>query len=164
MGALIDSSVLIASQRGDLDLETKLVDYTETDLAVAAITASELLHGVHRADDEARRAHDQELHELRSKTAGRQRGRRMACLHEEADAHQCQDDVEDLGGGTARVFHLRRARHGGERCVEDRRLVFRGNGMAQPWVGFSPEARHLNAPSIGPGSPSRTEQRRSRNG
>ena len=56
MGALIDSSVLIASQRGDLDLETKLVDYTETDLAVAAITASELLHGVHRADDEARRS------------------------------------------------------------------------------------------------------------
>ena len=56
MGALIDSSVLIASERGDLDLEAKLVDYTETDLAVAAITASELLHGIHGADDEARRS------------------------------------------------------------------------------------------------------------
>ena len=56
MGALIDSSVLIASERGDLDLEVKLGEYTETDLAVAAITASELLHGVHRTDDEARRS------------------------------------------------------------------------------------------------------------
>ena len=56
MGALIDSSILIASERGDLDLEDKLADFTETDLAVAAITASELLHGVHRADDEGRRS------------------------------------------------------------------------------------------------------------
>ena len=44
MGALIDSSVLIAAERGRLDLESVLRDYAETDFALAAITASELLH------------------------------------------------------------------------------------------------------------------------
>jgi tRNA(fMet)-specific endonuclease VapC len=56
MGALIDSSVLIAAERGQLDLESILQDYAETDFALAAITASELLHGVHRAKGTRRRA------------------------------------------------------------------------------------------------------------
>ena len=55
MGALIDSSVLIAAERGRLDLESVLRDYAETDFALAAITASELLHGVHRAKSQVRR-------------------------------------------------------------------------------------------------------------
>ena len=55
MGALIDASVLIAAERGDLDLETRLRDLDD-ELALSVITASELLHGVHRAPDEARRA------------------------------------------------------------------------------------------------------------
>ena len=55
MAALIDSSVLVAVERGDLDLESALRDF-EDDLALSVVTASELLHGVHRARDEARRA------------------------------------------------------------------------------------------------------------
>ena len=34
----------------------KLVDYADEDLALSVITASELLHGVHRAESETRRA------------------------------------------------------------------------------------------------------------
>lgn len=56
MGALIDASVLIAAERGTLDLDAILEDHGEDDLALAAITACELLHGVHRADTEARRS------------------------------------------------------------------------------------------------------------
>jgi predicted nucleic acid-binding protein len=47
--------VLIAAERGQLDLDALLDDYAEVDFALSAITASELLRGVHRADTEARR-------------------------------------------------------------------------------------------------------------
>jgi predicted nucleic acid-binding protein len=47
VGALIDTSVLIAIERRELDLAT-LRDDDDEDVAIAAITASELLHGVHR--------------------------------------------------------------------------------------------------------------------
>ena len=56
MGALIDASVLIAAERGSLDLESVLDEFRDEELALAAITASELLHGVHRADTETRRS------------------------------------------------------------------------------------------------------------
>jgi len=56
VGALIDSSVLIAAERGTLDLDSVLEDYGDVDFALASITASELLHGVHRADSEERRS------------------------------------------------------------------------------------------------------------
>ena len=49
MAALIDSSVLIAVERGDLSAEVISTRYAETDVAMSAVTASELLHGVHRA-------------------------------------------------------------------------------------------------------------------
>lgn len=55
MGALIDSSVLVAAERGTLDLDSVLEEYGEVDFALAAVTASELLHGVRRADSEERR-------------------------------------------------------------------------------------------------------------
>ena len=55
MGALIDSSVLIAAERGTLDLESILRDYVEEHFSLSAITASELFHGVHRAKTEGRR-------------------------------------------------------------------------------------------------------------
>jgi predicted nucleic acid-binding protein len=55
MGALIDSSVLIAAERGSLDLESVLQDYAEVDFGLSAITASELLQGVHRAGTEVQR-------------------------------------------------------------------------------------------------------------
>lgn len=48
MAILIDSSVLIAAERGALDLR-KTMAGAEEEIALAAITASELLHGVHRA-------------------------------------------------------------------------------------------------------------------
>lgn len=49
MGTLIDSSVLIAADRRRLDLESALEAHGDDAVAIAAITASELLHGVHRA-------------------------------------------------------------------------------------------------------------------
>lgn len=48
MGKVIDSSVLIAAQRGQLDLQAALDDHRNEAFAISAVTASELLHGVHR--------------------------------------------------------------------------------------------------------------------
>ncbi len=45
---MIDSSILIAAGRGALDLRKSLGEGGE-EIALSAITASELLHGVHRA-------------------------------------------------------------------------------------------------------------------
>jgi len=53
VGTLIDTSVLIPVERGELDLR----DVADADepLAIAAITASELLFGLHAAKDIVRR-------------------------------------------------------------------------------------------------------------
>ena len=51
MGALIDSSVLIAAERGALDLDSILREHRDTEFALSSMTASELLHGVHRANN-----------------------------------------------------------------------------------------------------------------
>ena len=59
MGALIDSSVLIAAERGTLDLESALAGSEDEDLALSVVTASELLHGVQRARNETQRARRQ---------------------------------------------------------------------------------------------------------
>jgi tRNA(fMet)-specific endonuclease VapC len=48
MGTLIDSSSLIAAERGELDLEQILRESFDEDAAIAAVSASELLHGIHR--------------------------------------------------------------------------------------------------------------------
>ena len=48
MGSLIDSSVLIAAERGQLDLDAVLGSWSDDHLGIAAITVSEVLHGVHR--------------------------------------------------------------------------------------------------------------------
>lgn len=56
MGIVIDSSVLIAWERDRLDLETRIASYAEEDFAISAVTASELLHGVHRARTPAQRS------------------------------------------------------------------------------------------------------------
>jgi tRNA(fMet)-specific endonuclease VapC len=55
MGTLIDSSVLIAWERNQLNLEDQLADAADEDFGVSAITASELLHGVHRASTPTQR-------------------------------------------------------------------------------------------------------------
>ena len=55
MGTLIDSSVLIAAEREALELEAALLAHAEEPVGIAAITASELLHGVQRAATVAQR-------------------------------------------------------------------------------------------------------------
>ena len=55
MGAVIDSSVFIAAERGKLDLDRVLRDYGDEPVAIAAVTASELLHGIHRAIESSQR-------------------------------------------------------------------------------------------------------------
>ncbi len=55
-GVVLDSSVLIAAGRGDLVARRKLGTRMDERLAMSAITASELLHGVHRAHPPAVRA------------------------------------------------------------------------------------------------------------
>jgi predicted nucleic acid-binding protein len=48
VGTLIDTSVLIAIERGQLDPARLAAEDDDEAVAIAAITASELLHGVHR--------------------------------------------------------------------------------------------------------------------
>jgi len=48
VGTVIDSSVLIAAERGQLDLSRALNEHRAETFAISAVTASELLHGVHR--------------------------------------------------------------------------------------------------------------------
>jgi predicted nucleic acid-binding protein len=55
VATLIDTSVLIAIERGQLDLSHLTADDGEA-LALAAISASELLHGVHRLSGAVARA------------------------------------------------------------------------------------------------------------
>jgi predicted nucleic acid-binding protein len=51
VGSLIDTSILIASERGKLDLGAILDELAGAGpVAIAAITGAELLEGVHRAD------------------------------------------------------------------------------------------------------------------
>jgi tRNA(fMet)-specific endonuclease VapC len=56
MGAIVDTSVLIAAERGRLDLDALLRSSESDSVSIAAITASDLLHGVHRTRG-VRRAH-----------------------------------------------------------------------------------------------------------
>ena len=48
MGTLIDTSVFVAAERGRLDPATLDHEDDNEEIAMAAITASELLHGTHR--------------------------------------------------------------------------------------------------------------------
>jgi tRNA(fMet)-specific endonuclease VapC len=48
VSTLIDTSILIAAERGRLDPAALAAENNEEEIALAAITASELLHGVHR--------------------------------------------------------------------------------------------------------------------
>jgi hypothetical protein len=56
VATLIDASVLIAAERGRLDLDAVVAQEADEVIALAAITASELLHGIHRAAKPAQRA------------------------------------------------------------------------------------------------------------
>lgn len=56
MGVLIDASILIAWERGAVDVEGRVRGREDETLLLSVITVSELLHGVHRAKDRAQRA------------------------------------------------------------------------------------------------------------
>jgi tRNA(fMet)-specific endonuclease VapC len=56
MGLVLDTSVLVAAERRAIRFEALLESLGEEPVAVAAITASELLHGCHRAGDPGIRA------------------------------------------------------------------------------------------------------------
>jgi len=55
LGTLIDSSVLVAAEQRPLDLVDALGAHGEEPAGIASISASELLHGVHRAATAAQR-------------------------------------------------------------------------------------------------------------
>ena len=56
MGTLVDTSVLIAAQRGEIDFDALLVAQGTQDVAIATICASELMHGPHRMANAVARA------------------------------------------------------------------------------------------------------------
>jgi predicted nucleic acid-binding protein len=56
MGVLIDASILIDHERGRIDLQEHVAGREDEAFFLSVITASELLHGVHRAVDPAVRA------------------------------------------------------------------------------------------------------------
>ena len=53
---ILDTSVLIADERGKFDMPGLLRQFPTPQPLIAAITASELLHGVERAQDASRKA------------------------------------------------------------------------------------------------------------
>lgn len=56
MAVLMDTSILIAYERGQLDLASRVAGRQDEEVFLSVIAASELLHGVHRATDPAIRA------------------------------------------------------------------------------------------------------------
>ena len=55
MGLILDTSVLVADERGKFDMSGFLAQFALPQPVIAAITASELLHGIERAKDAALR-------------------------------------------------------------------------------------------------------------
>ena len=51
MGLLIDTSVLVEIERSGLEMPAALTDWQSEDCYISCVTASEMLHGVHRAGD-----------------------------------------------------------------------------------------------------------------
>jgi len=56
LGTLVDTSVLIAAQRADIDFRKVLAKDGDDAVAIATISASELLHGPHRLSNAVARA------------------------------------------------------------------------------------------------------------
>ncbi len=56
MGLLIDASILIEAERGQIDIERRIAGREDEPFYLSVVSASELLHGVHRAGDEGIRA------------------------------------------------------------------------------------------------------------
>jgi tRNA(fMet)-specific endonuclease VapC len=60
MGLIFDSSIFIADERGKFDMAGFLRQFPLQQPVIAAITASELLHGVERAQDQAKKSRRQQ--------------------------------------------------------------------------------------------------------
>jgi tRNA(fMet)-specific endonuclease VapC len=56
VAVLIDTSILIAYERGQLDVAARVANRENEEVFLSVISASELLHGTHRAVDPAVRA------------------------------------------------------------------------------------------------------------
>lgn len=56
MAVLIDTSILIAYERGQLDIAARVAKRESEEVFLSVISASELLHGAYRATDPAIRA------------------------------------------------------------------------------------------------------------
>lgn len=56
MALLLDASILIEHERGRLDLDRWVRERGSEELFLSAVTASEILHGVHRARDPVTRS------------------------------------------------------------------------------------------------------------
>ncbi len=56
MGVLIDTNILIACEKGKMNLSDRILKREDENFFISVITASELLHGVHRAFDPGIRA------------------------------------------------------------------------------------------------------------
>lgn len=55
MGILIDTSIFIESERGRLNIDAQIAERGDEDIFISVVTASELLHGVHRAKNQTTR-------------------------------------------------------------------------------------------------------------
>ena len=55
MGIILDTSIIIEYERGRLDIAEFISGRENEVFAISVISVAELLHGVHRADSEARR-------------------------------------------------------------------------------------------------------------
>ena len=55
MGVIFDTSVLIALERGNLDVDRLIHGREQEPFGISVVSAAELLHGVHRADTQMRR-------------------------------------------------------------------------------------------------------------
>jgi tRNA(fMet)-specific endonuclease VapC len=56
LGTLVDTSVLIAAEHGEIDIGKALMAQSDQAIAVATICVSELLHGPHRMSNAVARA------------------------------------------------------------------------------------------------------------
>lgn len=61
MGYLIDTSIFIAWERDEIDLAATLTAAGDEPVFLSVVSASELLHGVHRADSARRRSRRQKF-------------------------------------------------------------------------------------------------------
>lgn len=61
MAVILDADVIIAGERGTLDLQNWLTSHSDEEFEIAAVTVAELWHGVERAMGRRRTAREQFL-------------------------------------------------------------------------------------------------------